>query len=848
MIKYTRTGNGLQDFASQIPFIDTDQVSKNYFRVSGFPDRLYVGKNSFRISGNGDTLVRGSRIYIDVVDSNGNLIYHEVLNIVNRDKSKLIVIHVYPDTPVGAATVYIAGRVLRDPRTQEMLQQSSDPFSTDHKLYPNVMWVGKTVVVQGEQNNTPVFFAGEPKITFGEKFVSYTSVSGSSRLVEVTGSGGVTLSSTSRIIPNQYSDKSVFSDQIIEGGRRVRRFPEIENNSGNSDGDIQVPEFFKLSRIQAGSALFTKSMEGGKITITDIDVSRYTPDDYTSPPLIPDYSASIVEVINDTTIEVDNPFNIAREYTSPTGENKRVIFNSFINQPSYSISYYDDSVTTLTTDSSESFATIEFMGLEPSAGQVDRVKISYKPVGSFGDFINIGEFPIIESNFLVDTDVHVMTLDSGLTEKQIGYPKDTNDVILYWTGSSTTVTGVDLIKSDSKISDGFTITHDGIDSSDKHVVVTVNDDANISLITVKNTEYKLKFKSHHGGDTAGSNSWSAPYMDVYVSGSGLVTDQIRGGGSANPLNDLSLGTYIGTVDSKFGRKQDSEFYFIAKDRKNIKPIFVIRSGVWDIGQIELLPRKDNGFSPNQSRLSIPLNNLRQRSELVMDFKYLNVDGRPANVDSRIYGVYFEGATDILSQSVSADISTIKTDINVISGSLNLLSGSFESFSGSYSTRVTTLETSPTFQGFIGDFDLVGQVSSSFNVDLGTPIEWNPRAYNGCSISGSEITFDSSIDSSSLFTLNAQMNIRVSDGANFIMKTVGSSTQYQTLGLFTSALHTSASVSLSTTFVVNPNDTFEMGFIHKNGSVGGVITEQNTNSNQGIINTIEIIGRGVVVIP
>jgi hypothetical protein len=709
MIKYTRTGNGLVEYFPQVPFVDTDQVSKNYFRVSGFPDKLYVGKNSFRISGNNDTLVIGSRIYIDVVDSNGNIIYHEVLNIANRDKSKMVVIHIYPDTPLGSATVYIAGRVQRDPRTQDRIPYVDDPFSPNDKSRPNIMWIGKTVVVQGQRNSSEIYFASEPKISFSEKLVSYNSVTGSSRLVELSGSGAITLSQKSRVVPSQYGNKSVFDDAIVEGGKRVQGFPTITNNVGEYSGDVVVPEYFKLSRITSTAPLFNKSMEGGIITVSGITVGEFTPKDLTVLKPIPDYSASIVEVVNNTTIEVDTPFSTVQEYTNVDGVSREIIFDSFINQPTYSISYYNEDVDVSVTDSSESFAVIEFRDLEPVSGKVDRIKVSYKPVGSYGEFVQLGEFPIREQNYLVDDSVQVMTRNDGLREKRLGYPKSTDDVNMYWSSSGVGVSGTSIDQSDENISNAISITHDGITAGTKYVVVEPVFNSNSRITSSTNTEYKLRFKSHYGGDSAGTGSWSPPYLEIYISGSGIKSDTKRGGGNGDILSDLSLGTYIGTVDSKFGRTQDNEFYFITTDRGNISPKFVVRSGVWDIGQIEILPRQDFGFSPNQAKLTIPLVDLRDRAELAMDFKYMNVDGRPANIDSRVYGVYFEKAAGGVPQSVLDDITQLKTDVSNISGSVDELlsktlisgsaqiadeiSGSFDSVSGSIATDIVEVSGS-----------------------------------------------------------------------------------------------------------------------------------------------------------
>ncbi len=238
MIKFTRQGNGLRDYINQISYIDTNETSKDYFRVLDFPSRLFVGKNIIRLSGNNDTLVLGSKIYVDVVDINGKIVYHEVLNIVNKDKSRTLVVYVYSDTPAGEATIYIAGRLSHDPVTGKSIPFSNSPVDPNYKNIPNIIWYNKTTIVTNKQNTSEVFFVAEPKVNFSEKFVKFNSISGSNfRTTISSGStGNETLSMKSRIQPIQYSNESVFQTEFIDSNRRVRPIPDVVNNKGNLKG------------------------------------------------------------------------------------------------------------------------------------------------------------------------------------------------------------------------------------------------------------------------------------------------------------------------------------------------------------------------------------------------------------------------------------------------------------------------------------------------------------------------------------------------------------------------------------------------------------------------------------
>jgi hypothetical protein len=92
-----------------VDFIDRSQSSPNYFDIISIPNKLTAGKNILKLRG-GTNLAPDSPIFIDVLDSNGNSIYHEVLDYMEDDGTRVISIHVYPDTAPGQGTIYIAGR------------------------------------------------------------------------------------------------------------------------------------------------------------------------------------------------------------------------------------------------------------------------------------------------------------------------------------------------------------------------------------------------------------------------------------------------------------------------------------------------------------------------------------------------------------------------------------------------------------------------------------------------------------------------------------------------------------------------------------------------------------------
>lgn len=92
MLQKFRTPTGLNRLYSGIPIKDTTVNSSAYFRVFDIPDRFYLGKNTFRLRANLNNLVPNSMVYIDIIDSEGNAVYHEIVDFIGEDESRIVVV------------------------------------------------------------------------------------------------------------------------------------------------------------------------------------------------------------------------------------------------------------------------------------------------------------------------------------------------------------------------------------------------------------------------------------------------------------------------------------------------------------------------------------------------------------------------------------------------------------------------------------------------------------------------------------------------------------------------------------------------------------------------------------
>ena len=151
--------------------IDEQPFSDGFFNIVEFPDKLKAGKNLFKIRTNTQIFVDNSLIHVEVVDFNGDPIYVEPLQYIEKDGTRVIAIYIYPDTSPGIARVYVAGRL-------QFYGGSNIPFSRDFNSennadIPNVIWQRKVPVAPSAPNDAEIIFVEQPSLTISEVVQPY---------------------------------------------------------------------------------------------------------------------------------------------------------------------------------------------------------------------------------------------------------------------------------------------------------------------------------------------------------------------------------------------------------------------------------------------------------------------------------------------------------------------------------------------------------------------------------------------------------------------------------------------------------------------------------------------------
>lgn len=630
MIQKTKFETGLRKFVPNIKFKDVSKGSSSYFKIMNLNDRVGLGKNSFRINTDENNLVPGSTVWIDIIDSNGNVIYHEVSPIKANDNSRLIVFYIYQDTPPGTATIYIAGRMKYNILTGTNLPYSSDPSDSDYFEIPNIYWTGEISVVPNENNSNEIVYINEPKVSIQEVNEAYRKINTSAeRKVTFenntaldTSRGTNSLASNFNVIPIKEASESNDLDAIIKD-------PQTTLTTSTTLGTTEYLKTTAVVKITNRKTYIKNDMLGGIFTILDILQYCQLPQDidpgFTLPEV--DYSASIIKIIDTENIVLDKSFEYTLIYTNTQGNQSKTLINKFSSN-TYSIDYYSSDIT-LDEKSLESYIDINIKGLQPVAGNVNQIEISYKPYGTFGELINLGKFKLNKRNYLVDDTIIVPgKIDIEYLSMWNLPTKDNYDD--YWTFNlpaelekeltTKFPAGLQISRSDSELHNfTFELTNE------------------ISL--PGEVEYSISGKSFN-------ELSNVAQLDFYISSVDVETDPMIYYRDILPASPISGYTHIGSINYTTGSLKDFNIFFYLLADSDIKILVKGYSiAQISISDLQLNMRNEIGFGPNYHSFKIPLSSFKKDNELIINLNYYN-DNIKAKVESVLYGLNFVGKLSI----------------------------------------------------------------------------------------------------------------------------------------------------------------------------------------------------------
>jgi hypothetical protein len=188
-------------------FIELEKNSPKFFNISFMPEQFTSGKNLFKFRPIKSRFSKKDPIQIEVLDFNGNPIYHEVLDYKESDGSLVVAIYVYEDTPAGNCSITMIGTSTVDENLKQLpnLELTSNNLKYIHELY----------VDPKKRNDTEILYIKEPKFSVKERKFSIVEEQFAGQ--KIVSMGGIGTYSFTSDTPKFISNGSAFLKEYQNG-------------------------------------------------------------------------------------------------------------------------------------------------------------------------------------------------------------------------------------------------------------------------------------------------------------------------------------------------------------------------------------------------------------------------------------------------------------------------------------------------------------------------------------------------------------------------------------------------------------------------------------------------------
>ena len=669
---------------------DTTETSPDYFDVQDFP--LVVGGGRYVVKIKGSTnLMIGSSVDVEIIDAEGQNLYVEVVNFVDRFLNYYVAFDVYDITAQGLATIYIVGEARID-------QQGKLVPKEEQKKY-NVRWSKDFNILPFERNNGELLFDEPPQASVAQVIIpTRVAVASTSSAYNYTSSiTDPSLLSITSANFSGYDRDFASSENILDARLRAitvnpKGAPKTANNVPTSirdtDEDITnglvtnyVNRFNTI--LQSTQSFFIKDHLGGYF---EFPSSASTPS-FLAPALPSGYSVSgsasdqlanyystIVDVINDKQAVISKPINVI---TIDSNDISSGAYSNFTYKRASSFSgsiTYVPSTDLFVTSStvSSSYVEFTFSDLNPISGQVYRIKTSAKLGSITGDYKVLNDQIITPVEYLTDSNFS-NTLNYARYESDyrlIGCFTTQSILDDYWLNMLEDTQAFDTITG--SINNTIQINSAKVQATYTHSAL---------LTTQFNQNY-----NENQTYTLGFNLTLEPYteLEVYMNSDPLSTfvitslayprgflkstnnEKLRYGGSQNRFgkylgkikNDRAVQKYYGRV--LFDFDTDGNGFGRPLFRSKVIDDMAGYSGSAYISDVSIKPYLLNGFTPNIVQYAVPL-----PTELItaatlsqsIDFKidYFDYTGKQSEYTTYIDDLVLNLKGDVQSNTCQDDI-------------------------------------------------------------------------------------------------------------------------------------------------------------------------------------------------
>ena len=349
---------GLADLTVQIE--DSSVASPDYFKIVNLPFEFTAGPNLFKFRGNASLFNENSEVYVEILDSNNDPIYHEVdLDEESDPKAAVVVVYINQDTAPGPAKIILCTSAYKD-INNNLLDTS--------KI--NVRWTGAVYVDVSRINPAEIVFSKLPTINVTNSTGSYVNY-------------GYALGE--RVV-----SQSVTGLRYLFSGR--------------------TPVLITGSNCTIG---FTTSSLYASVDIPFTSGSSYYPSiPGTVATLFPSQSTQIYK----SNIVGFNGKGIAYLQTPMTFElvNNNTLYRpNSVNIITASINYTQQNSSAESSQNTYNYATVFFSGLAPQIGIVAKIRSYYKSTG-IGEYILSNETDILDQSIELGFTIDVVTASFAL--------------------------------------------------------------------------------------------------------------------------------------------------------------------------------------------------------------------------------------------------------------------------------------------------------------------------------------------------------------------------------------------------------------------------------------------------
>lgn len=403
---------------------DRSQTSPQYFDVEYFPTVVGGGRHMIKLKGSGENMRLNSTIDVEIIDAEGQRIFAEVIDYIDRFNNYYISFDVYDITAQGLATVYLVGEAVID------LQ--GNPIPREYRDEYNVRWARQIAILPFERNNSDLVFDEPPLISAAQivtparlstsqlsgSSISYTTVTSSINQLNIIQSNFQGYDRDFASSPNILDPylKSIKVDPT-NAPLTVNSVPTVarktEDDIQNGFSITNASRFGTL--LVASSSFFTKDMLGGYFEFFNSESTpRYLQPSLTShlqvsgtvADQLQTYNATIVEVVNSKQAIITTAPSVVVYNTKSLSSNNTEIFTyKSASLFTGSVSYVP-SVNSFATSStvSQSYVEFTFSDLNPISGQVYRIKTSAKLGSIVGDYKLLNDQIVSPVEYLTDAE------------------------------------------------------------------------------------------------------------------------------------------------------------------------------------------------------------------------------------------------------------------------------------------------------------------------------------------------------------------------------------------------------------------------------------------------------------